>query len=466
MKIILINPDFDEVGSNKSFKGVINIIPPLGIMYTASVLVKNNFEVKIVDAYLEKSRNLCHFLNKENPDIVGISVTTPAFPNTIKIAKMIRKNFPEIIIVVGGPHVTVIPKQTLSSDCFDIGIIGEGEVTFLELVKELSKKKPNLGGVKGLSFKKKGKIFFTGSRPLIKNLDSIPFPARHLVPPLSKYKPTPASYRKLPQGTIITSRGCYSKCAFCDRSIFGHSYRERSVNNVFDEVEELVDKFGVKELKFFDDNFTLNKKRLFKICDEFKKRKVDLGWSCLTRVNLVNKEILIKMKKAGCWQILFGVESGDPAILKSIRKGITLTQSEKAVRLAKKLGFSVRADFIMGLPGENIKTMEKTLQFAKKINPSFASFHKFTPYPGSEIYKNLIKEGYRFDLKKTYGQLNCSDSIYSPKSISKKQLGDFIKKAYKEFYLRPEYMFNRLSEIDSFESLVRELKGFFAILGS
>jgi len=466
MKIVLINPDFDEVGDNKNFEKAVNIIPPLGLMYIASVLEKHGFEVKIIDCYLEKSKiNLGEILKKESPDIVGISTATPTFGDVTRIARMIRNNFPDIFIVIGGYHVSAIPRQAMSSGLFDFGVIGEGEITFLELVKELQKKNPKLDKIEGLAVKKSNKIMFTKPRPFIKNLDNIPFPARHLVPPLSRYKPTPASYKRLPAGILISTRGCPSKCTFCDRAVFGCTYRERSPGNVLDEVEEIVYKFGAKELKFFDDNFTLNKNRLFNICDEFEKRKIDIEWSCLTKANLVSKEILMKMKKAGCWQVLFGLESGDTEILKSLNKGITLEQGEKAVKLAKKVGLSVRADFLMGVPGENLTTMGKTLEFAKKISPSFAHFNKFTPYPGTEIYNRLVNEGYKFDFNKFYSQLDHLHGIYSPKDISKKQLGEFVSKSYKKFYLRPGYIFNRLFEIRDFEGLIREINGFFGVRG-
>jgi len=466
MKIVLINPDFDEVGDNKNFEKVINIIPPLGLMYIASVLEKHGFEVRIIDCYLGKSNiDLYRILKKESPDIVGISTATPTFGNVIEIAEMIHKNFPDTFIVIGGYHVSAIPRQALSSGYFDAGVIGEGEITFLELVKELQKKYSKLNKIKGLAIKKSNKIIFTKPRPFIKNLDNIPFPARHLVPSLSRYKPTPASYKRLPVGILISSRGCASKCTFCDRAVFGCTYRERSPSNVLDEVEEIIYKFGAKELKFFDDNFTLNKKRLFNICDEFKKRKIDIEWSCLTKANLVSREILMKMKKAGCWQVLFGLESGDSKILNSLNKGITLEQGERAVKLAKKVGLSVRADFLMGVPGENLNTMVRTLNFAKKINPSFAHFNKFTPYPGTEIYKRLVQEGYKIDFNKFHSQLDHLHSIYSPKGMSKKQLGEVVSKSYKRFYLRPGYMFNRLFEIRDFESLIREINGFFGVFG-
>jgi len=465
MKVVLINPDFDEVGDNKSFEKLINFIPPLSLMYIAAVLENNNIEVKIIDNYLKKNIDIYNILKKEKPNIVGISTTTPTYGNTIKICNKIKKFFPRIITVIGGPHVSALPEESIAPKAIDIGLVGEGEITFLKLVQELEKNKPKLENIEGLVFKEKNIVIRTKVRQLIKDLDSIPFPARHLVPPLREYKSTPASYKKLPVGILVSSRGCPMSCTFCDNATFGSRCRFRSPKNVLDEVEELIEKFGAREIKFFDDNFTLNKKLLFEICDEFKKRKIDIEWSCLTKATLVSKEILQKMKSAGCWQVLFGLESGDSKILRTLKKGLTLEQSESAVKLAKEVGLSVRADFLMGLPGETLETMKKTLEFAKKVNPSFAHFNKFTPYPGTEIYKQLIKQGYKFDFNKSSSQLNHSQGLYSPKGISKEELGKFIDKSYKEFYLRPKFILNRLKEINDLQSLLRDIKGFFSIKG-
>lgn len=361
IKTILVNPPFsteEVVGETKSMKDVMNIIPPLSIAYIAAVLEKEGYYVKIAEGNFMNHVQIKEYIKNEKPDVVGITTTTPTFESVTKVAEDIKYVDKDIKIVIGGPHVTALPQEAIKEDCFDIGVIGEGEITFLELVKAF-KKDTSLKKVNGIVYKEKGKIKFTKPREFIKDLDSIPFPARHLLPPLKDYHPTPASYRKLPLGVLMTSRGCPYQCTFCDRAVFGTSYRFRSAKNVVNEIEELINKYGAKELKFFDDTFTLDKKRLYEIFDLMKERDIKIGWCCLTRVNHVTKEMLQRMKNAGCWQILYGLESGDDRMLQLLKKGATVAQNEQAVKWAHEVGLSVRADFIMGTPGDTLKVCKK-----------------------------------------------------------------------------------------------------------
>ena len=245
-------------------------------------------------------------------------------------------------------------------------MIGEGEEALVEIVSLSSVACNNLRGVKGIIFRKDGNLVITPMREAIRDLDSLPFPARHLLPPLSRYRPTPASYRRLPLGVMITSRGCPQQCAFCDRAVFGNGYRKRSPENVLGEVDELAYKYGAREIRFFDDCFTLDKERVMKICHGLRKIKPRLPWTCLTTVGSVTKELLKEMSSSGCWQVLYGLESGSDRMLKLLKKGATLEQNIQAVRWAKEAGLSVRADFIVGTPGETEESLRETLAFALK----------------------------------------------------------------------------------------------------
>jgi len=471
MKTILIHPPFgfeELAGNTASMKSVMNIIPPLGICYIAAVLEENGKEVEIIDCTpVDTShQELLYELERKKPDIVGISSTTPAFESTLKTAGMVRAALPDAIVVIGGVHVTALPEETLSCGLFDVGVLGEGEVTFLELVNHLeSKKLKDLSKVMGIAYRKNNRVVITEKRDFIKDLDSLPLPARHLLPSLEKYHPTPASYRRLPHADLMTSRGCPSLCTFCDRAVFGCSYRGRSAENVMDEVEELIRKYRVRDIKFFDDTFTLDRRRLDRICELFHERGIDIPWSCLTKVNYVTKEMLEKMRKAGCWQVLYGIESGDPHMLKILKKGTTVEQNEQAIRWAQQVGLNVRADFIMGTPGDALESMEKTLQFAMRLNPDFAHFNKFTPYPGTEIYHNLVAQGYCFDFTKACSQLDHSIIMYCPKGVDPVDYRNFIDMAYRRYYLRPAYILRQLKQIRSFEDIRRMWKGFFAIVG-
>jgi radical SAM superfamily enzyme YgiQ (UPF0313 family) len=468
MKILLVDPPLlseDLVGESKSIKLVVNVIYSLGLAYIAATLEKNGYEVKIIDCTLGLTHSqLIGLLKKENPDIIGITGTTSAFRSMKKVAQDIKRYLPSVPVVIGGAHLTAAPEITMGYDCFDVGVIGEGELTFLELVREYEGSGlSNLDTIDGIIYRRNGKIVRTKDRGFIRNLDSLPFPARHLYPPLAAYRPTPASYKRLPLGVLITTRGCPSKCTFCDRAVFGTTYRERSAENVINEVEELIYKFGSREIRFFDDTFTLNEERVFAICDKLTERKIKIPWTCLTKVANVSRELLKKMKQAGCWQVLFGLESGDERILKLLKKGNTVEQNKMAVRLAKEAGLSVRADFIVGTPGETIGSLKRTLDFAIKAKVDYAHFNKFVPYPGTELYGILVAEGHKFDFTNRFSIIDHSEILFVPESMTKEEFKAFLDYANRAFYLRPKYILKRLLSIRSWIELKGQINGFFAI---
>lgn len=467
MRIALINPPYtlnDLTGKTASMKAVMNIIPPLGLAYIAAVLERANHNVTIHDGQLLSSNALHQILLTEQPDIVGITATTPSFESALATAQYIKKNIPKTLVVVGGSHVTALPEETLRNACFDIGVIGEAETTFLEIVQAYEKN--NLADketIKGIVYKKNDTIVRTQERPLIQDLDNLPFPARHLLPHLSTYQPTPASYRKLPVAIIVTTRGCPYSCSFCASRKTG--YRMRSAANVLAEIEEVVNKYGAREIKFFDDTFTLNRKRIMEICAGIKERNLDISWCCLTRVDCIDKELLQTMKSAGCWQVLFGIESGDDAILKRMQKSSTVAKNEAAITLAHEVGLSVRADYLFGIPEETKQQMEKTLQFAIKMNTDLAHFNKFTPYPRTEFYTQLVEEGYTFNFTKNCSQLDHSIVLYTPKGMTPEEFSNYVNHAYKKYYLRIGYLLKQVSNIRSVLDLKRYYLGFRAIIG-
>ncbi|WKZ32470.1 MAG: radical SAM protein [Thermodesulfobacteriota bacterium] len=468
MKIVLVDPPFEEelsVGASKSIQKVLNVIPALGLAYVAAYAERAGYEVKIFDCTLGMSHSeLVEALKRERPGVIGITGTTPSSVSMYRVARDARGILPGALIVGGGAHMTALPGEAMASAPFDAGVIGEGEETFLALVRHFEEHgRRNFGDVQGIVFREEEKVRSTGRRPFIKDLDSLPFPARHLLPPLSAYRPTPASYRKLPLGVMITSRGCPFQCTFCDRAVFGTTYRVRSAANVMDEVEELIGRYGAREIRFFDDTLTMNKKRVFEICDEFEKRKIRIPWTCLTRVSSVTLEMLKRMKQAGCWQVLYGLESGDEGMLNLLSKGITLKQSEDATRWAKQIGLSVRADFIVGTPGETLDSMKKTLDFAKRLKVDYAHFNKFVPLPGTELYNSLTSKGYKFDFTKSSSILDHSALLYVPEGIDPDAYRKYLDRMYRSFYLRPSYILRRLLSIRSLDQLKGQVNGFFAI---
>lgn len=473
LKVALAPPPFREagvVGTTKSMKAVINLIPPLGLAYLAAVLEKARIDVSITDGSRGLSlAQVMAELKARQPDIVGISSTTPTFLDAIELARAVRQAFPKAITVLGGAHVTAIPHEAMLEDVFDVGVVGEGEMTFLEFVQRVEDKgsldKVDLEQIKGLAFRQDGQIVMTPPRERIQDLDSLPHPARHLLPPLSAYRPTPASYRKLPMAVMMTSRGCPYGCTFCDRGVFGNLVRAHSPERVLDEIEELLQRYGAREIRFFDDTFTISRKRVVRICEMIIERKLRFPWTCLTRVNTVDRDLLQLMKEAGCWQVLYGLESGDPRMLKVLNKGSSVEQNTQAVQWAFEVGLGVRGDFIIGTPGETMESLENTLAFTKHINLDYAHFNKFVPYPGTELYERLVAEGYQFDSRNLPPIVDHATILYVPDGLTRQQVKDFLDRAHREFYLRPSHVIRRLLRTGSWDELIGQAKGALAIVG-
>lgn len=469
MKICLVDPSLcphEVAGENNKMRLVVNAAPSLGLGYLAAVLEGEGYEVRVIDATigLPAHEELLSSLKKEGPQIIGITATTAAFVNMKKTAEDIRKILPSAIIVAGGAHVTAAAEYTMSFSCFDAAVLGEGEITFLELVREIERHGlDNLENIDGLIYRKQGMLMRTRPRRFIQDLDRLPYPARHLQPPLASYQPTPASCRRLPLATMITSRGCPSECVFCDRAVFGSSYRERSVADIIGEIEELIHRFGAREIRFFDDTFTLNTKRVLEFCRVLQDRKIKIPWTCLTKAACVSEEVFRSMKKAGCWQVLFGLESGDERILRLLGKGNTLAQNEKAVRLAKRAGLGVRADFIVGTPEETPESLMRTLRFALRLDVDYAHFNKFIPFPGTRLYADLTTKGYVFDFTRGCSIVDHSSFIYVPESMSQQELKGFLDFAHRAFYLRPGYILKRLFSLRTLTELKGQIRGFQAI---
>jgi radical SAM superfamily enzyme YgiQ (UPF0313 family) len=468
-KVLLVNPPFEyeeeSVGKTKSIKKVLNIVPPLGIAYIAAVLEKMGIQVKIIDCAVGISFDiLFDKLLNESPDVIGITSTTPAFIKAKKLASFIRARLSETKILIGGAHVTALPQETMETGLFDIGIRGEGELTVEQLFKNYKNGHfDKLDEIRGIIYRDQKSIHRNEDQDFIQDLDTIPLPARHLLPHPKFYRPTPASCRKVPYAVMMTSRGCPSQCTFCDRKIFGERCRMRSVQNIFQEIDELVTKYGVKELRFFDDTFTLNKERVHKICGEFKKRKLNLSWTCLTKTTCVDGPLLKHMKKAGCWQVLYGFESGDEDMLRLLKKGNTVESNKRAIRLTKEAGLEVRGDFIVGTPGETRESLERTVRFTINMDLDYAHFNKFIPFPGTELYKKLSDEGYVFDFSKST-ILDHKQVYYINPGMDKNEFSDFLDRANKRFYLRPGYILKRLLSIRTLHQLKGQIDGFFAIL--
>ncbi|RZN57022.1 MAG: radical SAM protein [Candidatus Methanomethylicota archaeon] len=439
MKITLIHPPSSMDIETISVLGL--RAPPLGLAYIAAVLEKEGYDVDIIDATALglSFKELGNELKKRNPDVIGVTSITPTIYDAMKTIDIAKEYCPNAITVMGGCHITALPEETLL-ECpnLDIGVIGEGEATIIDLLKAIENKK-DLSEVDGIIYRKDGKIKRNKPRKLIENLNEIPFPARHLLP-LDRYT---VLGERVKLGNILTSRGCPFNCIFCSSSQFyGRKFRARSPKNVVDEIEEVVNKYKIKSIEIVDDNFTVDKKRAWEIAKEIIDRKLDIWWACGSRVDLITKELLQIFKKAGCGVIYYGIESGSERILKILKKGISLEQAKRAIKWAKEVGMEVVGSFIIGTPGETKEDVMKTIRFAIDSGLDFAQFTTMTPYPGTEIYEIAKRENLL--VTKDWSKFTTIKPIMRTKELSIEEISSLISFAYRKFYLRASFIFRQI----------------------
>jgi len=458
--LLLINPpspkkgtfiirDFNRCGRTSKEK---IIWPQTSLAYLAAMTPKN-VTVRIIDCIAQKTswQNLEEILKKEKPKYIGAHVITSTAHNDLKTFRLAKKINPKIKTVTFGPHVTELTKQTFK-ECPELDFIikGEPEITFKELIQTLENNKSDFFKIKGLAYKKDSKILINPDRSFIKNLDQLPIP-RHDLLPIKKYIfPFMASGFTF----VVASRGCPFKCIFCRQPImWNYIFRQRSAKSIIKELKFLK-KIGVKEFLFSTDTFTLKKDSVIKLCQLIIKANLNLKWACNSRVDTIDQEMTKWMKKAGCWMIALGIESGSDKILKLCQKNTTVHQIKKAVKTITKAGIKVYGYFIIGLPEETKETIRKTINLAKNLPIIFAIFHIASPYPGTEFYKMVKEKEWLISERWEEIDQGCSSPINYPQ-LSGGEILYGIKKAYREFYLRPKAILRILFSVRNFKDLGR-----------
>mgnify|MGYP000571887349 CR=1 FL=1 len=443
MRVLLTSPP--EVHRLEIYRVTGMKAPPLGLAYIAAVLEKEGHKVKIIDTpTLEMNfREWIKEVKSWNPDIIGISMLTPTAPKGYVAAKLVKEELgKDIIVIAGGPHPTYMYTEALNNN-IDIVVRGEGEYTTLELVNAIEKHgldKNILAKIKGIAFKDNhGKVVVTPRRPFIENLDKLPWPARHLLP-MDKYtlfgKPIKIAH-------VMASRGCPYGCAFCITSYFwGRRLRFRSAENVVSEIEFLVDKYKVKQIAFTDDELTANRKFLYNLVEELKKRGIDITFACGSRVDHVDKKFLEFLYRNGCVALYFGVESASQETLNRIGKKITIEQAEKVFKWIKELGGFATGSFILGFPWETIDDMKRTIDFALKLDPDYAQFTVLTPYPGTPLYDYALKHNLIEDWD--WEHYTTIRPVMRGLHFTRKHLEKMLKYAYRKFYLRSKFIVREL----------------------
>jgi len=450
-----------------------NAMPSLGIISLAAVTRQEGFDTQVIDAAARDldQEQVLQKIKEIEPRYVGLSATTFSISAAARLAKRIKQINKNAVILVGGPHISSSPKETMERFIdFDVGIIGEGESTVVELLGTLEDG-GRMEGVRGIIYRMgKGKsekedatIHLTAPRGAIKDLDQLPFPAHDLLDGFPRsYHPPPFKMARFPAASIVTSRGCPNRCIFCDRSVFGSHCRTFSAEYIITWIKELVHKYGIRELLIEDDTFVMFKPRLVEICEGVMKERLDLSWSCLGRVDMVTPEILKLMRRAGCWEIGYGIESGAQHILELEKKNINLAQVEQAVEWTKEAGILAKGFFMIGHPLENEDTINKTIDFAKKIPLDDISVMMLTPFPGSELYKTAHQYGI---FNNDWDKMNLLQPVFIPKGLDEEALNNSTRRMLREFYLRPRIIRGYLLRMFKHPGTIfRILKGFYAFI--
>lgn len=391
MKILLIFPSEKPLSDIKECPKLPS--PPLGICYLASVLEKAYVSVSLLDCNVATRNEISNAINYT--DIVGISAPTVLANAALELASYAKQL--DKVVIVGGPHATISPEFFLKSGRVDFVVRGEGEYTLLNILQKIKQGDSAWEEVKGISYVKDGRIIHNPDRPLIKNLDEIPFPARHMLP-IPEYFKRWRKYTGYTQLNIMTSRGCPFACIFCAKEIFGRIYRVRSPQNVVNEIESLVEKYKVDRIFLCDDVFTLDKQRVLEICKEIRRRGLVFEWACEARVDSVDYKLLKAMRDANCKIIHYGVESGSQRILGVLNKRINVDQIKKATSYAKRVGMLVSFYIIIGSPTETVEDIKLTRKLIFETKPDYLDITVFAPLPGTVSWEMLKDRIVTYDL--------------------------------------------------------------------
>jgi len=433
--------------------------PALGLGYIASVLRQEGVAVSFLDLDVEKDpeQMLREACTRLRPPLVGFSATTLIWPHVARMAGQVHKLLPRTVLICGGPHFTLYPEESLTKSSFDIGVIGEGEETMKELVRAFFDHKP-FKNIEGTIIKENGGCRRNAPRSLIRNLDTVPFPARELFPndryfcPLTDGKFT----------TMIASRGCPFSCRYCTQIYWQNIFRCRSPRNIFLEMKACVEEFGFREIMMYDETFTASRKTVLTLCKLICETRLEVRWDIRTRIDTLDEDVLRHLKAAGCRRLHLGIESGSGRILRAMHKKITPEKIKEIMRLVREMGFETLGYFMIGYPGETKRTIEETIRFSRQLGLEWAHFTVVTPAPGIPLYEYAMKNGYLevdYWQEYTLGKRREEICHFITEEYGERELAAFVRKAYRRFYFHPGRIIARARGLSSYKQFFDHIRG-------
>ena len=462
MKCALIIPAWapQELFPRETAGSQVNYWQPLGPLYIAAVLQKAGHEVRFFNGAFLAQEEILRRVAEFDPRFAGIYATTFGWYKAMQTAEAVKRLNPQVFTCAGGPYPIALQEQCLR-ECahFDAVGTGEGELTVPEIIARLEAGQ-SLDGVLGVAFRRGAGIVKNAPRPLIEDLDSLPFPARELLGEADRYLPPPGTYRRAPVTVLLSSRGCERKCLFCFQIDRGRragvrGVRFRSVENVLAEIEHCI-ALGYREIKFLDDTLAADYERALRLAREIKARGLDFSWFASACVNQVDEPLLRAFKEAGCWAILFGGESGAQENLNAVRKGSTLDQTRAAVRAAQAAGLRVSMPFMFGIPGETYADGLKTIAFALELDPDLANFHAVTAFPGTDLYDQRAKYG---SVSADLRDYTYQGAAFVPYTMAREEIHALRQLALRRFYSRPAFLLRQLLRLRNVDDLRAALAG-------
>lgn len=435
MKALLVHPHGSNwMGSGKDITTIFNLMPPLGLLSIAAYLKAQGSDVEVLDCYGAPAGVEEHAADiiARTPDVVGFSCTTSSFLEGYAIAERVKQENPDIRIVFGGSHACSAGAALLDSfPAVDFLVIGEGEVTFSELLRSGFR---NVDSVPGVAFRRNGKGKLSAARENIPDLDSLPFPAYDLLSDFPRRYNLPLfSYPTAPNTSIISSRGCPYQCSYCDRSVFNRGFRFNSPDYIVEHLRFLHRDFGIRHVFFYDDLFTFDRNRVERFCVLMEEKKVPVTYNCIARLEHVDGELLSLLKRSGCWQVNFGIESGDPQILSKHRKMYDLDEVGRKLRMVKESGMRVKGLFMMGFPGETEQSVRRTIDYALSLPLDEVNVTKFTPFPGAPVYRTIRDFG---EFDEHWPSMNCMNFVFVPHGMTRERLEELYSQFIRRFYRR------------------------------
>lgn len=421
-----------------------NIMPPLGLASIAAYLERDGLHCSIVDCYAhpDADTRLREVLRAERPALLGISCTTASFYDSVRLAQLAHAELPHIKIAFGGPHVSALQEQVLAcSPLIDYVVIGEGEQTMLELAR-LEGGAPE--GVEGVVWRAQdGSVVNNGYRRELLVLDDLPFPAYEKLSGYPDvYKLPIFNYPTAPNTSCISSRGCPYSCSYCDRSVFRRSFRYNSAAYLYAHLSYLKERFGIRHINFYDDQFTFQRARVEEFCRLMLEKPLDITFNCAVRAEHVDRELLMLMKGAGCWMVSLGIETGDENLLAQHRQNADLALLAATIRTIKSCGIRTKGLLMLGLPGETEASVRRSMEYVYSLPLDDFNLAKFTPFPGSPVYENIHAAG-TFD--EDWAKMDCMHFQFVPHGMEKEQLEKLFIEFYKNHFKRNRVLLGYLS---------------------